>query len=69
MLSASKRTRRPTALRPGIPARQTHDYTRHGITNLFAALNVLDGTVVARCAPKKRHTEFLVDFSVGTAVR
>jgi transposase len=32
---------------------------RHGTTNLFAALNVLDGTVLARCAPRKRHTEFL----------
>ena len=30
-----------------------------GPPNLFAALNVLDGTVLARCAPRKRHTQFL----------
>ena len=46
-------------LRASIPARQTHDYIRHGTTNLFTALNVLDGTVLARYAPRKRHTEFL----------
>jgi putative transposase len=35
-----------------------HGYVRHGTTTLFAALNVLDGTALARCAPRKRHTEF-----------
>jgi transposase len=58
-VQALDRTEPVLPLRPGLPARQTHDYVRHGTTNLFAALNVLDGTVVARCAPKKRHTEFL----------
>jgi DDE superfamily endonuclease len=58
-IQALDRTEPVLPLRPGIPARQTHDYTRHGVTNLFAALNVLDGTVLTRCAPKKRHTEFL----------
>lgn len=58
-IQALDRTEPVLPLRPGIPARQTHDYTRHGVTNLFAALNVLDGTILARCAPKKRHTEFL----------
>ena len=58
-VQALDRTEPVLPLRPGIPARQTHDYIRHGTTNLFAALNVLDGTVLARCAPRKRHTEFL----------
>ncbi len=58
-VQALDRTEPVLPLRPGIPARQTHDDIRHGTTNLFAALNVLDGTVLARCAPRKRHTEFL----------
>ena len=41
------------------PAPQTHDYTRHGTTTLFAALNVLDGTVLGRCAARHRHQEFI----------
>ena len=31
----------------------THDYKRNGTTTLFAALNVLDGTVIGQCL--KRH--------------
>jgi transposase len=58
-VQALDRTEPVLPLRPGIPARQTHDYVRHGTTNLFAALNVLDGTVLAQCAPRKRHIEFL----------
>ena len=36
-----------------------HDYKRHGTTALFAALNVLDGTVIARCMQRHRHEEFI----------
>jgi hypothetical protein len=39
----------------GIP----HDYYRHGTTTLFAALDVLDGSVITRCRPRHRHQEFL----------
>lgn len=46
-------------LRPGIPARQTYDYMRHGTTTLFAALNMLDGTVIGDCMPRHRHQEFI----------
>jgi len=46
-------------LRPGIPARQTHDYARHGTTTLFAALELLEGKVVGTCMPRHRHIEFL----------
>jgi putative transposase len=37
----------------------THDYKRHGTTTLFAALNVLNGAVLAECKPRHRHQEFL----------
>jgi putative transposase len=37
----------------------THDYVRHGTTTLFAALNVLNGAVLAQCKPRHRHQEFL----------
>jgi transposase len=37
----------------------THDYKRHGTTTLFAALNVLDGTVIGRCMQRHRHEEFI----------
>jgi putative transposase len=37
----------------------THDYKRHGTTTLFAALDVLNGTVLADCKPRHRHQEFL----------
>ncbi len=50
---------------PGLPMKRgrcgtmTHDYKRHGTTSLFAALNVLDGTVVGNCYERHRHQEFL----------
>jgi len=37
----------------------THDYVRHGTTTLFAALDVVTGTVIAECKPRHRHQEFL----------
>jgi len=36
----------------------TNDYVRHGTTTLFAALNVLNGAVLASCKPRHRHQEF-----------
>ncbi len=50
---------------PGLPMKKgraqtmTHDYKRHGTTTLFAALNTLDGTVMATCMPRHRHQEWL----------
>ena len=58
-IQALDRTQPLLALRPGLPARQTHDYERHGTTTLFAALNVLEGTIIADCQPRHRHQEFL----------
>ena len=56
---ALDRTQPVLPLRPGIPARQTHDCERHGTTTLFAALNILDGSVIGSCLPRHRHGEFL----------
>ena len=58
-IQALDRTQPLLPMRPRIPARQTHDYVRHGTTTLFAALNVLDGTVIGTCLPRQRHVEFL----------
>jgi len=58
-IQALDRTQPVLPLRPGIPARQTHDYLRHGTTTLFVALNVLEGTVIGTCLPRQRHVEFL----------
>ena len=50
---------------PGLPLKKgrcgtyTHDYKRHGTTTLFAALNVLEGTVIGECMSRHRHQEFL----------
>ena len=37
----------------------THDYKRNGTTALFAALNILDGTVIGHCTRRHRHHEFI----------
>jgi len=46
-------------LRPGIPERQTHDYERHGVTNLYAALNVASGQVIGACVERHRAQEYI----------
>src|ERR1700737_3779301 len=46
-------------LRPGIPARQTHDYKRNGTTTLFAALNIATGKVIGELHRRHRSREFL----------
>jgi hypothetical protein len=50
---------------PGLPLKKgrgqtlTHDYKRNGTTTLFAALNVLDGSVISKNMQRHRHQEFL----------
>ncbi len=46
-------------MKKGRAGTMTHDYKRHGTTTLFAALNVLDGTVIGRNMPRHRHQEFV----------
>jgi transposase len=45
-------------MRPGQPARRSHDYKRHGVTSLFAALDIATGKVIGQCLPRHRATEF-----------
>jgi transposase len=63
-VQALDRTAPVLPLRPGIPAKQTHDYVRHGTTTLFAALEVATGKVVDRCYDRHRHSEFLAFLKV-----
>jgi transposase len=46
-------------MKPGRAGTMTHDYKRNGTTTLFAALNVLDGTVISRNMQRHRHQEFV----------
>jgi hypothetical protein len=46
-------------MKKGRGATMTHDYKRHGTTTLFAALDVLDGTVFGRNMQRHRHQEFI----------
>jgi transposase len=43
----------------GQPERRTHNYVRHGTLDLFAALNVATGEVIARCKPQHRAQDFV----------
>jgi transposase len=58
-IQALQRTQPLLPLRSGLPARQTHDYKRNGITTLFSALNILDGQVIGKCYKRHRHQEFI----------
>jgi len=58
-IQALDRTQPGLPMKEGRPATATHDYKRNGTTTLFAALNVLDGTVLGRCMQRHRHQEFL----------
>jgi transposase len=42
---------------PGMPERRTHDYVRNGITSLFAAFNIADGTVISALHRRHRAVE------------
>ena len=46
-------------MKKGRAGTMTHDYKRHGTTTLFAALNVLEGTVIGRNMQRHRHQEFI----------
>jgi transposase len=58
-IQALDRTQPGLPLKPGRCGTLTHDYKRNGTTTLFAALNILDGTVVGRCLPHHTHKEFI----------
>ena len=58
-VQALNRTEPILPLGPGIPARQSHDYERHGVTSLFAAMDVASGVTISNCYRRHRHQEFL----------
>jgi transposase len=58
-IQALDRTQPGLPLKKGRCGTMTHDYKRHGTTTLFAALNVLDGTVIGRNMLRHRHQEFI----------
>ena len=58
-IQALNRTQPALPMWPGLPARMTHDYTRHGTTSLFAALEVARGKVHGRCFKRHTHLEFI----------
>jgi transposase len=57
-IQALDRTAPVLPLRPGLPERRTHDYVRHGTTNLYAALDVASGRVIADMTERHRAQEF-----------
>jgi transposase len=59
-IQALDRTQPGLPMKKGRAGTMTHDYKRNGTTTLFAALNVLDGTVVSMCQPQHRHEQWLM---------
>ena len=57
-VQALDRTAPVLPLRPGLPERRTHDYVRHGTTNLYAALDVASGHVITDMTERHRAEEF-----------
>jgi len=53
------RTQPSLPLKRGRAGTMTHDYKRNGTTSLFAAMNVLDGTIISQCHQRHRHQEWL----------
>ena len=58
-IQALDRTQPGLPMKPGRAGTMTHDYKRHGTRTLFAALNVLDGTVIGHNMKRHRHQEFI----------
>ena len=58
-IQALDRTQPGLPLKKGRGQTMTHDYKRNGTTSLFAALNVLDGSIIGSCKKRHRHQEWL----------
>jgi len=58
-IQALDRTQPGLPLKKGRVQTMTHDYKRNGTSTLFAALNVLDGQVIAQCQPRHTHVQWL----------
>jgi transposase len=57
-IQALDRSQPVLPMMPGMPERRSHDYYRHGITSLFAAFNIADGTVISELHRQHRAAEF-----------
>lgn len=57
-IQALDRSQPVLPMMPGMPERRTHDYERHGVTSLFAAFDIADGTVISQIRRRHRATEF-----------
>jgi transposase len=57
-IQALDRSQPVLPMMPGMPERRTHDYLRHGITSLFAAFSIADGTVISELHRRHRAAEF-----------
>ena len=57
-IQALDRSQPMLPMRPGQPARRSHDYKRHGTTSLFAALDIATGQVIGKCFARHRAAEF-----------
>lgn len=57
-IQALDRSQPVLPMMPGTPERRTHDYRRYGITSLFAAFDIADGTVISELHRRHRATEF-----------
>ena len=58
-IQALDRTQPSLPLYPGRLGTMTHDYKRNGTTTLFAAIDMLEGRVIATCMPRHRHREWI----------
>ncbi|PKW17660.1 IS630 family transposase [Saccharopolyspora spinosa] len=57
-MQALDRSQPVLPMMPGMPERRSHDYIRHGVSSLFAAFNIADGTVISAIHRKHRAVEF-----------
>jgi transposase len=57
-IQALDRSQPVLPMMPGMPERRTHDYARNGITSLFAAFNIDDGTVISEIRRRHRAVEY-----------
>ncbi len=57
-MQALDRSQPVLPMMPGMPQRRSHDYARHGVTSLFAAFDISDGTVISALHRKHRAVEF-----------
>lgn len=58
-IQALDRTQPSLPMKPGRGQTMTHDYKRSGTTSLFAAMNVLDGSIISQCHKRHRHQEWI----------